>query len=300
MSEAQIARVRRFNRAVTQRVGALNDRFLARGRPLHEARVLWEIGTHGCEVRTLRKRLELDSGQLSRLLRSLESNGLVEVVPSPADGRIRVARPTRAGVAERALLDKRSDGLAASILATFDDGERAQLLDAMRVVERMLTAGAIEIREVDPSHPDARQCLRAYFAELDRRSDSGFDPETSRSAEPHQITPPAGCLLIAYLRSEPVGCGAVKHPPDAPSEIKRMWVSPDARGLGLGRRILSELETRAAARGASTVRLDTNGALIEALALYRSSGYREVSRFNDEPFADRWFEKPLPAVSRPA
>src|SRR3954470_15449575 len=100
---------------------------------------------------------------------------------------------------------------------------------------------AVEIREVDPNHPDARGCFEAYFAELDARSESGFDPQAGISAEPDELTPPAGGLLIAYLRAEPIGCGAVKHHPDAPSEIKRMWVSPAARGLGLGRRLLGEL-----------------------------------------------------------
>src|SRR5919204_6268870 len=108
-----VTQVRRFNRLVTQRVGALHDRFLARDRPLGEARVLWEIGVDGCEVRALRNRLELDSGHASRLLRSLEAAGMVRVQPSAADGRVRVARLTRAGMRERALLDNRSDELAA-------------------------------------------------------------------------------------------------------------------------------------------------------------------------------------------
>ena len=73
-----------------------------------------------------------------------------------------------------------------------------------------------------------------------------------------------------------------------------MWVDPAARGLGVGRRLLAELESRAAANGSRTVRLDTNGALTEALAMYRSAGYREVEPFNDEQYADHWFEKRLP------
>src|SRR6202158_1708112 len=72
MDQAMVAHVRRFNRLVTQRVGALDDRFLARDRPLGAARVLWEVGPDGCEVRALRMRLDLDSGYLSLLLRSLE------------------------------------------------------------------------------------------------------------------------------------------------------------------------------------------------------------------------------------
>jgi len=293
MRNGRIDQVRSFNRTVTQRIGALSDRFLARDRPLGESRMLWEIGPDGCEVRTLRNRLDLDSGHASRLLRSLEGAGMVQVKPSESDRRIRVATLTRAGKAERRLLDERSDELAESMLAPLDDGRRERLIDAMRAVERLLTFSAVEIREVDPSHPDARQCFRAYFAELDARSDSGFDPDAGISAEPHELTPPAGCLMIAYLHAEPVGCGAVKHHPGEPSEIKRMWVSGTARGLGIGRRMLEELEARVAASGATVARLETNRALVEAIALYRSAGYREVPPFNDEPFADHWFEKRL-------
>jgi DNA-binding MarR family transcriptional regulator/GNAT superfamily N-acetyltransferase len=289
----QVGRVRSFNRTVTQRVGALNDRFLGRGRPLGEARVLWETGTEGCEVRSLRSRLGLDPGHASRLLRALEADGLVRVDASPADGRIRVARLTPAGLSERALLDERGADLAASILAPLDPGQRDELVAAMRTVQRLLMVAVIEIRTVDPTDRDGTQCIRAYFAELDRRSESGFDPGAGISAEPHELAPPAGRFLIAYLRGEPVGCGAVKQHPGAPSEIKRMWVAESARGLGIGRRLLTELEACAVRSGASTARLETNRALVEAIALYRSAGYVEVPAFNDEPFAHHWFEKQL-------
>ena len=156
-----------------------------------------------------------------------------------------------------------------------------------------VTAAAVEIEPMDPTHPDARRCIEAYFAELDRRSESGFDPTAGISAEPDELRPPAGVLLVAHLGAEPVGCGALKHHSDAPSEIKRMWVAESVRGLGLGRRLLAELECRAVAAGARTVRLETNCALIEAIAMYRKAGYREVPPFNDEPFAHYWFEKEL-------
>jgi len=237
-----VDQVRRFNRSVTQRVGALNDRFLARDRPLGEARMLWEVGPDGCEVRSLRSRLELDSGHASRLLRSLEADGLIRVVQSRSDARVRTAQLTPAGLAERGVLDQRSDDLARSFLAPLTSGQRDRLVAAMAEVERLLTAAMVEIRPVDPTDPDARFCIRSYFAELERRSDSGFDPTQGISAEPHELRPPAGLLLVGYLRSEPVGCGAVKYHDDAPSEIKRMWVTETARGLGIGRRLLTELE----------------------------------------------------------
>ncbi|HEY2160700.1 MAG TPA: helix-turn-helix domain-containing GNAT family N-acetyltransferase [Solirubrobacteraceae bacterium] len=291
--DASIAEVRRFNRSVTQRVGALNDHYLARDRTLGASRVLWEIGTEGCEVRSLRARLELDSGHMSRLLRVLERDGLVELAPSSQDARIRFARLTERGLAERALLDERSDGLARSILGALDGRQREELVAAMRTVERLMTASMVELRVVDPAQPDAQGCLRAYFAELDRRSEIPFDPAKGTSAEPHELREPAGAFLIAYLRDEPAGCGAVKHRPDGSSEIKRMWVAESVRGLGIGGRLLSELERLARDRGATAVRLDTNKSLVEAISMYRSRGYREIPRFNEEPFAHHWFEKSL-------
>ncbi len=285
-----VAEVREFNRVVTQRVGALRDAYLSRDRSLGQARVLWEIGD-GCDVRSLRARLDVDSGYLSRLLRALESDGLVRVEQSGDDGRVRIARLTRKGVAERRLLDERSDELAASILAPLSERQRADLVGAMGVVSRLLTASMVEVGVVDPRRPDAQYCLQSYFDELGERFD--FDHTRSISADNAELTLPAGLLLVATLHSEPVGCGALKLHGDEPAEIKRMWVSPDARGLGLGRRLLAELEREAGARGATVVRLETNQSLVEAIGLYRAAGYTEVPAFNTEPYAHHWFEKSL-------
>src|ERR1700690_4219421 len=153
----------------------------------------------------------------------------------------------------------------------------------------------VQVSVYDPRHPDARHCLRGYFGELSDRFDGGFDPARSISAEDRELTPPAGLFLVATLHAEPVGCGALKFHGDAPAELKRMWVAPEARGLGLGRRLLNELETYAQSHGATAVRLETNDSLREAIALYRASGYREVAAFNAEPYADHWFEKRLGA-----
>jgi len=288
-----VGQVRRFNRTVTQRIGVLHDRFLSRGRPLGQARVLWEIGPGGSDVRMLRSRLDLDSGYLSRLLRSLEDDGLVTVDRSGADGRVRTARLTARGLTERAVLDERSDDAAAALLEPLSPGQRTRLVAAMAEVERLLVASAVRIASYDPRHPDARSCLRAYFSELAHRFDSGFDPARSIPASDSELTPPAGLLLVATLHGEPVGCGALKFHDDEPTEIKRMWVAPAARGLGLGRRLLASLEAHAAAGRSRVLRLETNRTLVEAIGLYRASGYREVAAFNDEPYADHWFEKTL-------
>jgi DNA-binding MarR family transcriptional regulator/GNAT superfamily N-acetyltransferase len=293
MDSSMVGQVRSFNRTITQRIGALNDAFLSRERPLGQARLLWEIGPGGADVRRLRSRLDLDSGYLSRLLRSLENDGLVVVEQSQADGRVRTARLTGDGLAERAELDRRSDDAAASILRPLSASQRSRLVTAMAEVERLLVASMIRVSTCDPRHPDARWCLRSYFSELARRFDGGFDPVRSVPADDEELTPPAGLLLLATLHGEPVGCGALKFHDDAPTEIKRMWVAPAARGLGLGRRLLTDLEAHAAAGRVRAVRLETNRTLSEAIGLYRSAGYHEVAAFNDEPYAHHWFEKTL-------
>jgi DNA-binding MarR family transcriptional regulator/GNAT superfamily N-acetyltransferase len=295
-----VAAVRRFNRTVTQRVGALDDEYMARGRPLGQARLLWEIGPDGAEVAALRARLGLDSGYLSRLLRTLERDGLVTVAPADragGDARVRTATLTDAGRAEWAELDKRSDELARSILEPLAEQHRERLVARMAEVERLLVASMVVIEPCSPGDPRARACVRAYARDLTRRFRGGFDPALSNPVHDEELVPPAGVFLLATLGAEPIGCGAVKLHPDAPAEIKRVWVADTVRGLGVGRRMLSELERYAADRGRTAIRLDTNRNLTEAIAMYRSAGYREIEPYNTEHYADYWFEKQLTAVA---
>jgi DNA-binding MarR family transcriptional regulator/GNAT superfamily N-acetyltransferase len=291
--DPMVEQVRRFNRVVTERVGALDDRFLGHAMPLGEARMLWEIGVGGCEIRLLRARLGLDSGYVSRLLRSLERAGLVRVSTGADDRRVRVARLTAAGRRERAKLDEHSDERASSLLEPLTGAQRERLVAAMADVERLLTAASVEIVPTDPEHPDAQYCLAEYVAELNRRSTRGFDPAVGATAHPHEVRPPAGQFYVAYLHGEATGCGGVKHHDDAPAEIKRMWIAPRARGLGLGRRLLETLERCARDGGATVAHIETSAVLSEALSMYRSAGWAEVAPFNDEPFADHWLEKRL-------
>ena len=166
-------------------------------------------------------------------------------------------------------------------------------MNAMAEVERLLIASAVQISVCDPRKPAARRAVQAYLAELSHRFEEGFDPARGISATDEEVSPPAGLLLLATLYAEPVGCGVLKFHQDAPAHIKRMWVARSVRGLGLGRRLLGALEAQAAARGVRTVRLETHRALSEAFSLYRTAGYREVARFNDEPYAHHWFEKTI-------
>jgi GNAT superfamily N-acetyltransferase len=163
-----------------------------------------------------------------------------------------------------------------------------------------MSTSEVEVTVVDPAQPGAQYCLREYFAELDRRFDTGYDPAAALPCDPDEMRPPAGVFLLAALKGEPVGCAALKLPTGRPAELKRMWVSPGVRGLGIGRRLLEEAEKRAAESRRTAVRLDSNHALTEAIALYRSAGYVTVAPFNDDPYADEWFEKQLePPASVP-
>jgi DNA-binding MarR family transcriptional regulator/N-acetylglutamate synthase-like GNAT family acetyltransferase len=295
MQREQIEGVRRFNRTVTQRVGALDEAYLTRDRSLGLSRVLWEIPAEGIDVRALRTRLGLDSGYLSRQLRRLESSDLITTDPSTGDARVRTVRLTRAGRAEHDVLDRASDELAESIVAPLTAGQRDRLVSAMDEVVRLLAAAAIGIEITDPRERDARYCLREYFAELALRFEAGFDPDQSLSASDAEMTLPDGLFLLARLDGGPVGCGALKlHPQTQIAEIKRMWTAPQVRGAGLGRRLLDRLADEASARGMRRLRLETNRTLAEARRLYEAAGFVEVEAFSDEPYAHHWYERRLP------
>src|SRR5580698_5379925 len=270
MDESQLQTVRRFNRSITRRVGALEVNYLQRGRPLAEARLIFETGADGADVRALRSKLGLDSGYLSRLLQSLKKQGLIVLAKGDGDGRRRRVSLTRKGGAEPAAYDKLSDSLAASMLGPLNASEQSRLLMAMGEVERLIRAASVEVRAEAPDSADARDCLNSYFQELAARFESGFDADADQSALVEDMTPPSGLFVIARLEGDAVGCGGFKRIGEATGEIKRVWTAPAARGIGVARRMLRALEAAARDARVKTLRLDTNRALTEAHALYRS------------------------------
>ncbi|MGY2048203.1 bifunctional helix-turn-helix transcriptional regulator/GNAT family N-acetyltransferase [Methylobacterium sp. JK268] len=291
MSPDAIARFRRFSRAVTAEVGALDTSFLGRGRPLGAARVLNAIGHGHAEVAELRSYLRLDSGLASRLLRGLEEEGLVVTEPHPEDARRRVARLTEAGRREFEAYEALSDAQASAILGRYRDP--GPLLAAMDLIASALGQDRIRLEERDPRDEAARACLAAYYAELGRRFARGFDVSLSRDPEAADMIRPRGVFLVALSDGLPLGCVGLKGQGGEAGEIKRLWVSPEARGLGLARRLMEEAEAAARALGMRVLRLDTNSALPEAVQLYRRTGWVEIPRFNDDPYPDLFFEKVL-------
>jgi GNAT superfamily N-acetyltransferase len=227
------------------------------------------------------------------LLRSLERQGLVSTKPSPDDGRVRIGSLTSAGLSELRELNRISDELAQTILDPLTDNQRGRLTDAMAAVERLLSAATVRIDEVPATGAAAQHCLQLYYRELDQRFDQGFDPDKSILASLDEFAPPHGSFLVMRMSGEPIGCGGLTPLGDGAAYLKRMWIAPAARGLGLARRMLGALEDKARSLGYRVVKLETNKALAEAQQLYRSSEYAEVAPFNDEHYAHHWFEKRL-------
>ncbi|MCJ2127205.1 helix-turn-helix domain-containing GNAT family N-acetyltransferase [Methylobacterium sp. J-077] len=291
MMSDSIARFRRFARAVTAEVGALDTSFLGRGRPLGAARVVNAIGAGRTDVAEIRAYLDLDSGLMSRLLRSLEDEGLLTTEPHPDDARRRVARLTEAGQREYAAYEDLSDARASALLARAPRAE--ELLRAMDLVALTLGRDRFAIEEVDPRSEAARTCLQAYYAELARRLKTGFDVKLSRDPEAQAMIRPRGAFLLATADGLPVGCVGLKGRGGPVAEIKRLWIDPAARGFGLARQLMEAVEAAARDLSIAVLRLDTNSALPEALALYRKAGWVEIDRFNDDPYPDHFFEKVL-------
>ncbi|MXQ09794.1 GNAT family N-acetyltransferase [Alphaproteobacteria bacterium GH1-50] len=287
----QISRVRNFGRSVAVEVGALEESFLNRGRPLGAARVLNAIGLGYQNVSDLRALLKLDTGQLSRLLRSLEAEGLIETTPNEDDRRSRQTRLTKAGEEEFTIYEKLSNERAAAILERHKNAER--LLDAMDIVTIALSRENIVFEEVDYASEIATKCLTAFAAELSARLGVEFDLKKSGDPELSQMKHPNGTFVVARLGDMPIGCVGVKGRGDTLAEIKRMWIAPAARGLGLAHRLMTTAEEAARALGIETLRLDTNSTLVEAVGLYRKMGWSRIERFNDDPYPDLFFEKCL-------
>ena len=145
--------------------------------------------------------------------------------------------------------------------------------------------------EVDAGSPAAQAAMTAYFAELAERFPAGFDP--TGYLDPEDYNPPLGRFFLAMSGDQVLACGGLVWIDDSVAEIKRMWVAPAARGRGLASRLLAFLEQTAASSGRRRVILDTNPVLLEAIAMYRKNGYRDIERYNDNPYAGLWFEKRL-------
>lgn len=287
-----IARLRRFNRVVTREIGALDTSYLGRGRPLGAARVLQLVRAEGTDLGELRRRLDLDTGLLSRLLRGLEREGLVTVETDPADRRRRIARLTPAGEAEWKLYDALGHAKARQVFDRAGARQEA-LIAAMDLIATVMLQDQVEIRDADPSEPAVLSCLGAYYRLLAEKV-AGVEPGllTLPLPDAHRYSAPEGACLVAWSDDLPVGCVSLRGLEPGVAEVKRLWVDPVARGQGLGRRLMRAIEDRARDLGYAHARLDSNTALTDAIAMYRGDGWTEIAPYTGAP-ANIWMTKRL-------
>lgn len=292
MKNQDIQRIRRFNRAVTAKLGVLDSSFLGRGRPLGVARVIHAIGHFGSDLGVIRDQLGLDKAVLSRMLKGLEGEGLITFRTDTQDARKRHADLTDKGRTEFNAYDALSDDHASALLAGHPQTE--QVLAAMDLIASAFARDQVQISLMDPRAAQSITCLESYYAELEARFERGFDVSLSRDPEASNMMAPLGAFYVAISDGLPLGCCGLKGVGTEVAEIKRLWVSPAARGMGLAQRLLAECEVAARKLGITTLRLDTNSALPEAERLYRKTGWTQIERFNDDPYPDLFFEKAVP------
>ena len=242
----------------------------------------------------LRRRLGVDSGYLSRMLRRLEGDNLIALDDDPADGRRRVASLTATGRREWDELDRRSELIAHRLLESLNIEQQAELTAALRTADRLLRLATISMSIVEPDSPGALMSMRAYFAELDERFPTGFNAGDDFDAQLDAMRAPSGGFVVVDDGGEPVGCGGLVCIEGETVEIKRMWLDASLRGLGVGKQLLARLEARASDLGYRVVVLDTNAVLTRAISMYEHAGYGAIERYNDNPYAQHWFRKELP------
>lgn len=290
-TETDIRRLRRFSRSVTSALGAMDQSFLGRGRPLGVARVLNAIGQGMMEVRDLRAYLGLDSGLMSRNLRMLEEEGLIATTASEEDARQRQVQLTEAGRAEFDAYERLSDQHALEILGR--SRRRDELLAALDLVSATFCTTAPHIHRADPHDVNIAYAMTEYTKELSLRFGRSFAVTEMSEEERLDFLPPRGIFLLASVDGVAMGCGGLRPLQSGTGEVKRVWINPAWRGRGVSRRLMDALEQEARELGYGRLRLDTSRHLPEAVALYHALGYREIDRYNDNPDADHFFEKLL-------
>ncbi|MCX7286182.1 MAG: bifunctional helix-turn-helix transcriptional regulator/GNAT family N-acetyltransferase [Rhodobacterales bacterium] len=249
------------------------------------------VKSEGTDVADLRQRLDLDTGLLSRLLRSLEDEGLIEVVPDPRDGRRRIARLTSAGLAEWQVYDALGHARAQAVLDKAG-ARQAALIAAMDLIATVMLRNEVQIRDADPDKPASLACLRSYYDFLLSLSGIPASMLPLPLPDAEKYRPPTGVFLVAWSDDLPVGCVSLRALEPGIAEVKRLWVDPVARGQGLARRMMRAVESRARDLGFSAAKLDSNTILSEAVALYRSDGWTECAPYTDPP-ANIWMTKRL-------
>ena len=287
---AHIQAVRSFNRFYTQRIGVL-DPYLGSEFSLTEVRVLYELAHRDQPTASeLGRDLALDAGYLSRILRRFESQGWLARVPSIADARQSLLALTKAGHKVFAPLQQQSTDEAAALLAVLGAGDRQKLVSAMGTVQRLLapaTAPAptrtIVLRDPQPGDMGwvVQQHGEIYAREYGWNSEFEALVADIVSKYLKNFQPDAEKCWMAELDGERVGAVFVVRKSATVAQLRMLILTPEARGLGLGRRLADECIAFARSKGYKKMQLWTNSCLDAARALYAKRGFRLIK---SEPY----------------
>jgi len=281
--ERRVASVRRFNRFYTSRIGVLH--YLGSDFSLAEVRVLYELAhrTTAPTASELGKDLGLDAGYLSRLLRGFERRGLIARTRSDSDGRRSHLALTASGRAAFAPLGARSHTETAALLSALSESDQERIVEAMETIETVLGgAQAPPPFTLRPHRPGdmgwvVQQHGALYAQEYgwDERFEALVAGITAKFIEHYD--PARERCWIAEKDGEPVGSVFLVKRSKTVAQLRLLSVSPKARGLGLGARLVAECEQFARAAGYRKIVLWTNSVLTAARRIYEAAGYTLVS-----------------------
>jgi DNA-binding MarR family transcriptional regulator/GNAT superfamily N-acetyltransferase len=279
--EARVEAIRRFNRLFTRWIGVLREGLLHSSYSLTEARVLFELANREeLSASELVRELGLDPGYMSRTLGGLERQGLVEKVRSETDGRRRILSLTAEGEEAFEVLDSRSREEVSEMLGGLSEEEQRRLLEAMRTIEGIFEKGLkfsepFVLRPHEPGDMgwvvyrhgvlyageygwDER--FEALVARIVADFIDGYDPKKER-------------CWIAEMGGDRVGCVFVVKATDTVAKLRLLLVEPEARGVGLGSRLVEECIRFARNRGYEKLTLWTNSVLDAARHIYEEHGF---------------------------
>jgi DNA-binding MarR family transcriptional regulator/GNAT superfamily N-acetyltransferase len=278
-----VAAVRSFNRFWTAEIGVLDAGLVDTPYSLTEARVLYELAQAAeTDLAALRRRLDLDSGYLSRIMSRFKADGLVDAEASPADGRRQVIRLTASGRAAFAVLDQRTADAVGALLDGLGAEDRRRLVAAMGVIEDVFSS-------VEAPQPDVIRSLRpgdlgwvvhrhgvVYAQEYGW--DATFEALVARVVADYidHHDPRREDAWIAELDGEPVGCVFCIRRDDRAAQLRMLLVEPKARGLGIGARLVDECIRFARRAGYDELVLWTNDVLVAARRIYEAAGFTLV------------------------
>jgi DNA-binding MarR family transcriptional regulator/N-acetylglutamate synthase-like GNAT family acetyltransferase len=272
----RIDAVRAFNRFYTRRLGLVRGGLVKTPHPLAEARVLYELGHNGgLETSELRAILEVDAGQLSRLLARLESEGLLGREPSPGDARRRRVRLTPAGEAAFATLDRRTVEQIGALLDELGDARQERLVAALGDVRAVLERrGEVALRGLEPGDLGWIVARHGVLYTREYGWDGSF--EVLVASIMGAFRPDLDRAWIAELDGRRAGCVLCVHADERTAKLRTLLVEPEARGYGLGSRLVGAVIDHARAGGYAELTLWTNDVLADARRIYERAGFALV------------------------